>query len=297
MDTRLLHYFVAVAEAGTVTRAAERCRIAQPSLTQQLKRLEKTLGVKLFDRLGRGVALTDAGRALLPRARRILAEVRDAEVNLRSDVESGVGQLTIGAIPTMAPYLLPDLLTRLRAQYPACEITVRENLTEQLIELLIDNEIDVALVSSPIEHDRVQLQVLGSEPLLVVVPTEHPLREAVAISLSELRDQPTITLHEMHCLGQQIAGFCAARRLGQNVVCRSTQLATVLEFVRLGLGVSLVPAMAAAKDTNAERAYLPLKRSAPHRDIALAWRAGRSQSVTARRLAEFLAEQVKSLTK
>lgn len=296
MDTRLLHYFVAVAEAGTITRAAERCRIAQPSLTQQLKRLETTLGVQLLDRLGRGVALTDAGRALLPRARRILAEVRDAEVHLQSDVESGVGRLTIGAIPTMAPYLLPDPLTRLRDEYPACELTVRENLTEHLIELLIDNEIDVALVSTPIEHELMEVEVIGQEPLLVVVPTEHPLREAGAITLPELRNQPTITLHEMHCLGQQIAGFCAARRLAKNVVCRSTQLATVLEFVRLGLGVSLVPAMAAAQDTSAERAYLRLKRGTPHRDIALAWRAGRTRPLVAQRLAEHLTEQVQVLT-
>src|SRR5690606_7005665 len=103
MELHQLRYFVAAAEAGSMSRAAERCRVAQPSLSQQIKKLERSVGAALFDRLGRGVALTEAGRALLPRARRILVEVRDAEANLRRDLDEGRGSVSIGAIPTMAP--------------------------------------------------------------------------------------------------------------------------------------------------------------------------------------------------
>ena len=115
MELHQLKYFLAIVDSGTVSRAAVRCGIAQPSLSQQLKKLERTLGIELFQREGRGVVLTDAGRALLPRARKILAEVQDAEANLKRDVESGHGRLAIGAIPTIAPYVLPDAINAVLA--------------------------------------------------------------------------------------------------------------------------------------------------------------------------------------
>src|SRR6266404_1872914 len=142
MELHQLRYFVAVAECGNVSRAADRCHIAQPSLSQQLRKLEENLGVKLFDRLGRGIAITDAGRALLPRARRVLAEVRETEANLKREADGCQGTLVVGAIPTMAPYLLPAALDRLRAAHPECQVNVREGLTETLVEALADNEID-----------------------------------------------------------------------------------------------------------------------------------------------------------
>ena len=292
MELRQLRYFVAAAEAGTISRAADRCGIAQPSLSQQVRALEHSLGVTLFDRLGRGVALTDAGRALLPRAKRILAEVRDTEERLVHDVDHGVGALAIGAIPTMAPYLLPDLLATLRTEFPECELTVRENFTERIVEALVGNEIDIAILSTPIDNEHVDLRVLGTEPLLVVAPAEHPLADVDAISLPDLRDQPTIVLHEMHCLGQQISGFCATRRIARRVVCQTTQLPTVLELVSRGLGISLVPRMAAEADHATDRVYLHLRRSPPTREIAVATRTGRSRSVVARRLESLLAERL-----
>lgn len=277
-----------------MSRAAERLRIAQPSVSQQIQRLEADLGASLFDRLGRGVALTDAGRALLPRARRIMAEMEEARASVTEDLEEHA-RLAIGAIPTMAPYLLPGLLRRLRDERPACEVVVREDLTENLLEALVDNAIDVAILSTPIEHDLIEVEAVGSEELLVVVPAAHELRSSSEISLTDLREQPTVTLHEMHCLGRQISGFCAARRLARNVVCRTAQLATVLEMVRLGMGVSLVPAMAAAHDASPERAYLRIKRDPPRRTIALAWRRGRTRPRLAVRVAELLPAALEEL--
>lgn len=292
MELRQLRYFVAAAEAGTISRAAERCRVAQPSLSQQIMKLEDELGVVLLDRLGRGVALTDAGRALLPRARQILAQVQEVESNILADLDHGRGRLAVGAIPTMAPYLVPALVARVRAEAPDCEILVREDLTQNLLEAIADNEIDVAIMSTPIDHDLVEVEVLGREPLLVVAPTEHPLCAGGEIALADLRAQPAVTLHEMHCLGRQITDFCAARRLASNVVCRMTQIDTLLEFVRLGLGVSLVPAMVAAHDRDPGRTYLRLKRQTPTRDIALAWRKGRTRPHLARRFAALLADHL-----
>ncbi|MFG0284516.1 MAG: LysR family transcriptional regulator [Phycisphaerales bacterium JB039] len=285
MELRPLRYFVAVAEAGTISRAAARLRVTQPSLSQQLMKLEQELGVDLFDRLGRGVALTEAGQALLPRARRLLAQAQEIEASIRTDTDEGRGGLAVGAIPTMAPYLLPPLVARLRADYPACELIIREDLTQNLVEAIADNELDLAIMSAPVEHDLIDLETIGREPLLVVAPAEHPLCSEPDISLAELRAQPAVTLHEMHCLGRQISEFCAAKRLASRVVCRMTQIDTLLEFVRLGIGVSIVPAMVAAHDQRSGRTYLPFRSNPPARDIALAWRKGRSRSRLARHFA------------
>src|ERR1700733_86870 len=160
MELHQLRYFVAAAECGNVSRAPERCHITQPSLSQQLKKLESLLGVALFDRVGRGIAITDAGRALLPRATQILAHVRDTEANLKREAAGSHGTLIVGAIPTMAPYLLPPALKKLRAAHPNCQISVREDLTEHLAEALANNELDCALLSTPLEDESLEIEVL-----------------------------------------------------------------------------------------------------------------------------------------
>ncbi|MCA9298271.1 MAG: LysR family transcriptional regulator [Phycisphaerales bacterium] len=288
MEIRQLEYVVAAAEAGTISRAASRCGVSQPSVSQQILKLEEELGVALFDRLGRGVALTEAGRALLPRAKRILAQAQEIESGLRADLERGAGRLAVGAIPTMAPYLLPSLIATLRRESPSCEIVVREDLTQNLVEAIADNELDVAIMSTPVGHDLVDLEVVGSEALLVVAPSAHEWASDEAITLADLRERPAVTLHEMHCLGRQISEFCEAKRVAGNVVCRMTQIATLLEFVGQGLGVSIVPEMVASSDEDPSRRYLRFRRQPPRREIALAWRSGRTRSRLALRFASLL---------
>jgi LysR family hydrogen peroxide-inducible transcriptional activator len=295
MEIHQLRYFVSAAEAGSMTLAARRCRVAQPSLSQQIRKLEEGLEVALFDRVGRGIALTEAGRALLPRARRILAEVAETRENLRAEVESGAGRLAIGAIPTIAPYLLPPVLAGLRAEFPGCELVVREDLTANLVEAVVHHELDVAITSTPIDHELVEVEVVGREELLVVAPAAHPLAGIGRLTLDDLREQPTVSLHEMHCLGAQIAGFCARAGVRPDIVCRTTQLATVLEMVRLGLGVSLVPSMAAAGDRSEDRAYLRLTHDTPSREIALVGRVGRTRPVAARGLQPLIGHAMRAM--
>lgn len=292
MEIHQLRYFVACAEAGSMTLAARRSHVSQPSLSQQVKKLEDGLGMLLFDRLGKGIVLTDAGRALLPRARRILSELDDTQENLRAQVESGEAMLSIGAIPTIAPYLLPPVLARLRREFPKCVLRVREDLTSRLVEAVASGELDVAITSTPIDHERIDVEVVGSEPLLVVTPSKHPLAGLSNITHADLREQATITLHEMHCLGQQVGAFCAKTRLRPDVVCKTTQLSTVLELVRLGLGVSLIPAMAAARDDARSRVYVPFARQQPSREIALIWRSGRTRPRVAEMLASTVGEEL-----
>ena len=293
MDARQLRYFVAIAETGSISRAATRCGIAQPSLSQQLRKLEDAAGHRLLDRLPRGVALTDAGRALLPRARRVLAEIHAAENAIADDLECGRGRLIVGAIPTMAPYLLPALVQRFQREFPECELTLREDFTERLVETLVDHELDIAIMSTPVDNPLIQLEIVGREQLLLVSAAgDHRHRASSKASVSNLRNEPAVVLHEMHCLGQQIESFCSARKLTRRIVCRSTQLDTILRLVARGVGISFVPEMAARCDTSSARLYRSLGRRGPTREIALAYHVDRTRSRLSRAFAEMLRKQV-----
>lgn len=297
MELHQLRYFVAAAETLSVTRAAERCKVAQPSLSQQISRLERTLGTRLFDRLGRGIALTDSGRALLPRARRILAEVRDTESNLRREVEEGAGGaavLSVGAIPTMAPYLLPGAVRNLRTDHPSCEPMIRESFTESLIQLVLENQLDCAIMSTPIEDERLDVQLLGHEELVVAMPPSHASAQRSQLAWGDLRVEPVVTLDEMHCLGKQIQGFCSVRSSATRVICRTTQLATIFELVALGLGLSIVPEMAAAHHGSRRWRYARLAHHKPFRQVAMVWRKDRERPRLSVRLAEIIAERFSS---
>jgi len=291
MELHQLRSFVTVAETGHFSRAARQIGIAQPSLSQQIQRLEESLGTSLFDRLGRTIALTDAGHNLLPRARRILAEVRDAAAAAQSGEVEG-GTLRIGAIPTMAPYLLPRALKRFRRIHPKAQFTVREDLTPRLVDAVVECELDCAVMSAPIDHELIDLETIGTEPLLVATSAKELTPHHGPWKLEDLRDRPTVVLHEMHCLGQQIQSFCSAQRVAQRIICRTTQLATVLELVALGLGVSLVPSMCAEHDRTRTRVYAPLGMHGPVRAITLAWRTGRSRPRLAQDFAAILRENL-----
>lgn len=292
MDVRQLRYFVAIAETASISRAAARCGVAQPSLSQQIRRLERHVGHRLFDRLPRGVALTEAGRALLPRARRVLAELRAAETAIADDLASGRGSLIVGAIPTMAPYLLPPLLERFQRAYPECELTIREDFTERLVESLIDHELDIAIMSTPIQNSLIQLEIVGREELLLASAARPKRATRSDTPVAILRHRPAIVLQEMHCLGQQIESFCAARRLTRRVVCRSTQLDTIMRLVARDIGISFIPAMAAKADASRKLRYQSLGRRGPSREIAIAYHVDRTRSRVSRVFTEMLRDHL-----
>lgn len=292
MELHQLRYFLAIADAGSVSRAAVRCEVAQPSVSQQLSKLERLLGNQLFDRRGRKMVLTDAGRALLPRARRILAEVEDAKSSLQKELDLGVGRLAIGAIPTIAPFVLPDAIRRVQRQCPGCELVIREDLTENLVDQLLDSQVDVALLATHPNHAMIETTLIGHEELVAAVPRAWEVAKDGMIGLAELREAPAISLHEMHCLGQQVSVFCEMRRVHPRIVCRTTQLSTILELVGLGLGASLVPQMAAAADGSKKRRYLRLRSQRPIRPLVVATRRGRRESRPLRTLLDALPHAV-----
>jgi len=288
MEFHQLRYFVAVAEVGSFGGAARRCNVAQPSISQQIMKLEEELGHKLFDRLGRSVVLTEAGEALLPRARRVLVEIRDATDHLTEELDAGRGSLSVGAIPTIAPFLLPGAIQRFTQAFPEATLSVREEMTPALVDALIAAEIDLALVSRPIDHPAIHREVLFKEKLLIVVGRDSPFADRKTVSMRDLDGQNTVVLDEMHCLAQQFQDVCRIMRVEHHVTCTATQLATVQKLVELNLGVGLVPEMAATADDSSRRVYLEVSGSPPRREIAVATRAGRSRSVLAQRFLECL---------
>jgi LysR family hydrogen peroxide-inducible transcriptional activator len=293
MDSTLLRAFLETADAGSVSRAARQLGVAQPSLTLQIQRLERHLGTRLFQRHGRGVALTESGRALYPRARKILDEVRATEDAIRRESAERERRLTVGAIPTIAPYILPDALRRLRARDAAVRVELREDYSAVLAQLLLDGTLDVAIAALPYAFEPLDAEPIGTDPLVVAVPSHSPAARAGRITLAQLREAPAVTLDPAHCLGEQVADFCSSRGVNAPVVCRSSQLATVLELVDAGVGVSIVPAIAAVRHNTPRCAYVPLAEHELRREIVAVWRRGSAHAPAAQAFVECVRDVVR----
>jgi len=269
MELQQLRYFLALARLGNFTRAAEACHVSQPTLSQQIGKLERELGTPLFDRLGRASELTAAGRVFRERVEQALAILDDAKESVCAD--SVAGRLTVAALPTIAPYLLPEALIRFAAANPSAKLEVREETTADCLAGLTAGEIDLAVLALPVRGDHLDSQTLFTEELLLAVPTAHALAAKPQVRLNDLAEEPFVLLHEAHCLSGQAMSFCARHALAPLVTARLHQLGTVLELVRLGQGVSLVPAMAMARAPHPGVLTRSLSGEKPTRTVAAVW--------------------------
>jgi LysR family transcriptional regulator, hydrogen peroxide-inducible genes activator len=271
MEMHQLRYVVAVSRAGNFSRAAEQCHVSQPSLSQQILKLEEELGERLFDRMKREAKLTPHGEAFLPRAVKILEEV-DAAKREASDAHSLLrGRLIIGVLPTIAPYLLPTVLVGFAEKFPGVEIVVQEDTTARLLKLAQAYEIDFALASRPIQDQRMEVKDLFTEELRLALPAGHPLTRKRTVRLTDLEKEPFIVMKEGHCLGDQVLSFCDRRDLKPTINFRSAQLETIQALVRSGVGISLVPAMAARGERKDLPEYRSLPAPKPERKIVAVW--------------------------
>jgi LysR family hydrogen peroxide-inducible transcriptional activator len=271
MEMHQLRYVVAVARAGNFSRGAEQCHVSQPSLSQQILKLEEELGERLFDRMKREAKLTPHGEAFLHRALKILEEVDSAKREASDAQKLLRGRLIVGVLPTIAPYLLPEVLVAFAEKFPRVEIVVQEDTTARLLKLAQAYEIDFALASRPIQDQRMEVKDLFTEELRLALPVGHRLTRKRTVRLADLEKERFIVMKEGHCLGDQVLNFCERRDLSPTVRFRSAQLETVQALVRSGVGISLVPAMA----TRSEREDLPQYRSLlapkPERKIVAVW--------------------------
>jgi LysR family hydrogen peroxide-inducible transcriptional activator len=274
MEFHQLRYVCAVAETGSFSRAAERCQIAQPSLSQQVLKLEKDLGARLFDRLGRSIRITEAGRAFLPHARSILEQMEAARSSV-ADQNAGVrGSVTVGVIPTIAPYLLPRHTAAFAKRYPEAKLRIVEETTPILVEGLRDLSIDLAILALPLRHKDLELFPIHTEPLFAALPKNHPRADAKLLALKNLRGEAFVMLRDGHCFRDLSIAACSHARITPSIAFESGQFSSVLGMVAAGVGISLVPEMAI--DRNAGCRYVRLSDARATRTVVAAVLRGRS---------------------
>ena len=271
MEMHQLQYVVAVARTRNFSRAAEQCHVSQPSLSQQIQKLEDELGERLFDRMKREAKLTSHGEAFLLRAVRILEEAEAAKREA-SDARGLLrGTVTVGVLPTIAPYLLPEVMATFVKKFPGVQVVVQEDTTAQLLKLALTCEIDFAIASRPIRDGQLEVRELFSEELLLALPPGHPLIRERTVKADDLAGERLIVMQEGHCLGDQVLGFCDRHDVPHHISFRSAQLETIQSFVRAGLGISLIPAMAAQQGRKDVPEYRSLHSPKPSRQIVAVW--------------------------
>lgn len=244
MEVHQLRYFCAVAETGNFTRAAEREQVAQPSLSQQIMKLEEELAVRLFDRLGRSVRLTDMGQMFLPRARAILSELRAAKEEVAQRQSSVSGPISVGVIPTIAPYFMPTRIASFSRRYPEAALTVVEDVTVRLMDRLRAGLLDIAVMALPARGHDLECHPLRTERLFAILPKGHRLGKKRSLLMKELREEPFLLLRDDHCFRETSIEICKRARMMPQVIFESGQFSSILGMVGAGLGVSIVPEMA-----------------------------------------------------
>ena len=271
MELTPLRYFVRAADRQNFTRAASELHVSQPALSRAVAGLERELGRPLFERDGRRVRLTDAGRTFRDRAGRILALADDAAAEIADDGETGTVRLA--AIPTLAPYRLPAALARFAERKPRADVRVCEDVTAECVRRLRTGDSDLALIALPCPDPALKTEILYEEELLAALPAAHPLAAADRVTVADLEPEPFVLLGEAHCLSGAVESFCRRARVSPVVVERTSQLATVVALVAAGHGVSLVPAAAAAPGGGV--VYRSLSGDRPTRTAAAAWNPDR----------------------
>jgi LysR family transcriptional regulator, hydrogen peroxide-inducible genes activator len=273
VSLRQLRYFLAVARSGHFGAAAERCAVTQPALSMQVQELEKELGLQLLERGRKGVGLTAGGQEIAVRAARVLADVRDLVDSARHLSDAFSGPFRFGAIPSIAPYLLPQLLPLIRARHPDLDLHLRETQTQRLLEELADGDLDLVLLALPIEHPGIETMSLFEDRFLLAVPASRVIAKNVRATPDLLREDRLLLLEEGHCLRDQALAFCHLRQVESIDTFGASSLSTIVQMVSNGLGLTLLPEL--SLELEAKRAEIRLMRFAnpePQRIVGLAWR-------------------------
>jgi LysR family hydrogen peroxide-inducible transcriptional activator len=291
MEMRQLRYFAAVARTGSFSRAARECHVAQPSLSQQIIKLEEEVGERLFERTQRKALLTPAGSLLLPHAVSILEAARVGQQEIREMGGQLRGKIMLGALPTIAPYFLPEIIYSFRKKYPAVGLTLHEDTTQQLLRALEENELDLAFISEAPRNPRIEVQQLFSEELFLCLPTGHPLAQRKQVSAANLRNEKFILMQDGHCLGDQTQQFCHNSGFQPEISCRSVQISTVLAMIQAGLGISLIPQMASPLSEKEGIVCRSLHGLRPRREIALALSRERKPSLCVLQMTKFVQDR------
>jgi len=293
MTLQELRYLVALADTGHFGQAAEACFVSQSTLSTGLKKLEDTLGVVLFDRSLKRVVPTPIGREIVESARRVVEEaarIREVASYAKDPMDRTVH---LGVIPTLGPYYLPHVLTSVRQAHPRLRLLLREEMTPHMLTHLAEGKLDAGLLALPILDPALEVKPLFVEPFLAAVPADHALAKAKSVRIDDLAKAGLLLLEEGHCLRDQALDACHLEDLKSEEI-RATSLETLRQMVAMGLGVTLIPALACTGSISGGTsvALKPLVKPGASRSIGLVWRRRSPLAYTMERLAETLAARL-----
>jgi LysR family hydrogen peroxide-inducible transcriptional activator len=285
MNLKDLKYLVALADTGHFGKAAERTFVSQPTLSAQLKKLEEYLGVKLVERQPKNVQLTDVGKQVVVRARRMLDEGEEIIALARNNTDPLGGKLKLALIPTIGPYLLPRIMQKIRKALPHLGLMLYEHQTEPLLKRLREGEIDLGILALPVAHDGLETRELYEEAFTLAVPNDHPLAAKTVIRIPDLKGQTLLLLEDGHCLRDQALEICSRIEIREAEDFRATSLETLRQMVVAGLGITLLPETAVESPFGSQRGLTvrQFAKPAPSRKVGAVWRKSstRSQAISA----------------
>lgn len=276
MEIEQLRYFLKVAELGNFTKAGIEIGLSQPALSRSIAKLEQELGQPIFERQTRKVSLTDAGSLLQKQALKIISLVENTKAEITDDGKTGT--IRLASIPTVAPYFLPHVIRPFVQNFPDASLEIQEDTTENILRMLNDGVVDLAVAALPIESPYLEVEELFEEELWLSVCPGHELATKQGVALEDIDGLPFILLNEAHCLSDNVFTFCRQKSFHPISVQRTNQLETIKALVSLGHGISLVPEMAKKTAEEQEITYLSLKDEKPKRTIVMVFNPYRFQS-------------------
>jgi LysR family hydrogen peroxide-inducible transcriptional activator len=285
---RQLAYLVALSETNHFGRAAAACYVTQPALSAGLRELEEVLRVSLVDRTRHSVIMTPLGRMLAARAREALKYLDDIVELAQASSAPLTGPLTLGAIPTICPYLTPHIFSTAKKEFPALDLFVREEQTAGLLTRLERGNIDMALLALPYDTGGFGTAIIGEESVVACIPAKHPLAKKRSLSVDDIGRAPLLTLEDGHCLRNHSLAICHMGKKRLNEIFQATSLATLVQMVAAGHGLALLPTMAVNVETIGRRNIVvrAISGAPPARQLALCWRAASIKSEDFERFAE-----------
>ncbi|VVB45479.1 Hydrogen peroxide-inducible genes activator [Beijerinckiaceae bacterium RH AL1] len=290
MNLRDLRYIIAVADHGHFGRAAQSCAVSQPTLSGQILKLEKELGVDLFERVGKSVTLTAAGTTIVAHARRAVTAADDVVATAATLRDPEAAPLRLGIIPTLAPYLMPLILPEIAATMPRLQLTLVEDLTDRLVELLVRNQLDAVLIASEPDEAGLQDKKLFDEPFWLVMRDTHPLAASDVVRAEQIPAGSMMLLQDGHCLRDQALDLCQrpAGEAGVMADMRASSLDTLLQMADAGFGLTLMPHLAVVRDVPLPRHLVARRLAGPHasRRVRLVCRSGSARRATIDRLTD-----------
>ncbi|WP_318436149.1 DNA-binding transcriptional regulator OxyR [Photobacterium leiognathi] len=293
MNIRDLEYLVALSEHKHFRKAAEACYVSQPTLSGQIRKLEDELGVSLLERTSRRVLFTDAGLSLVAQAQKVLLEVKILTELASVQGESMSGPLHIGFIPTVGPYLLPQIIPTLKEAFPDLELFLHEAQTHQLVQQLEEGKLDCIILAAVKESEPFIELPLYDEPMMIAVPETHKWADKKEIDMSQLHGESLLMLEDGHCLRNQALGFCFAAGARDDGRFKATSLETLRNMVAAGSGITLLPQLASPKEHCRDGVcYIAAEHPQPTRLITLAYRPGSPLKARYEKLAEVIKERM-----